>query len=131
AFMPGYLDEALDTPLTVKIPEGFAFYALYPEQYCLAALHWLADHKTASPRRAAVVGIRSIGTTLSAVVSAALGAAGWEVQRLTVRPTGHPYSRQAEITREELGEAVWGLVVDEGPGQSGSSMAATAAALAA
>jgi len=124
-------NSVLETPLTVKIPEGFAFYALYPEQYCLAALRWLADHNSASPRRVAVVGIRTIGTTLSAVVSAVLAAAGWEVRRLTVRPSGHPYSRQVEIAREEVGEAAWALVVDEGPGQSGSSMAATAGALAA
>jgi hypothetical protein len=50
---------------------------------------------------------------------------------VTVRPSGHPYSRQVEIAGDELGEAEWGLIVDEGPGQSGSSMASAAAALAA
>src|SRR4051812_4377905 len=28
------------TCLTVKTPEGFAFYALYPEQYCTSAARW-------------------------------------------------------------------------------------------
>jgi hypothetical protein len=118
--------------VTVKLPEGFAFYALYPEQYCLASLRWLSDDTAPGP--VVVVGIRSIGTTLSAVVTAALRAAGRDAYRLTVRPSGHPFTRQVEITvptPPELGgpEGAWGLVVDEGPGLSGSSMAAAGAAL--
>ncbi len=114
----------------MKLPEGFAFYALYPEQYVAAALRWMADHRAAS-RRVVVVGIRSIGTTLLAVVAAALRAGGWEAHRRTVRPSGHPFARQADIRAEALEGATWGLVVDEGPGLSGSSLAAAAEALAA
>lgn len=116
--------------LTVKLPEGYAFYALYPEQYCLSAARWLHDHPASPPGRAVVIGIRSIGTSLSAVVQARLAAAGWEVHRLTARPTGHPFSRRVEISPEALRGARWALVVDEGPGLSGSSMAAVAEALA-
>jgi hypothetical protein len=115
--------------LPVKVPEGFAFYALYPEQFALSALRWLDDCRGERDRRAVVVGIRSIGTTLSAVVATVITAAGWQVQRFTVRPSGHPFSRQVEIDPRKLGESAWGLVVDEGPGHSGSSFAATADAL--
>jgi hypothetical protein len=124
------IDEAPgDPPITVKIPEGFAFYALYPEQYCAAAERWLADHAAAPDRRAVVVGIRSIGTSLAAVVAATLAAHGWTVHPLTVRPTGHPFARRVALTPRQLRHAAWGLVVDEGPGLSGSSMAAVGAAL--
>lgn len=115
--------------VTVKLPEGFAFYALFPEQYADAARRWLADHTGTSSRRAIVVGVRSIGTTLSALVTAVLAAGGWEARRLTVRPSGHPFQREVELGPGELGGAEWGLVVDEGPGLSGSSMAAAAEAL--
>jgi hypothetical protein len=115
--------------LTVKVPEGFAFYALYPEQYAVSALRWHADRQGEGTRRVAVVGIRSIGTTLSAVVAEVLKAAGWQVSRQTVRPSGHPFSREVAIEPGTLGEPAWGLVVDEGPGLSGSSLAATAEAL--
>ncbi|MGX2039324.1 hypothetical protein ACWJKU_04210 [Methylocaldum sp. MU1018] len=118
-----------DLTVRVKVPEGFAFYALYPEQYAEAARRWLRDHASSGSKRAAVVGIRSIGTGLSAVVARVLAEAGWRVRRLTVRPTGHPYARRAECPSEAVRGAVFGLVVDEGPGLSGSSMAAAAQAL--
>jgi hypothetical protein len=118
-----------EQPLTVKIPEGFALYGLYPEQYIVSALRWLTDHADVSPRRVVVVGVRSIGTTLAAVVSAVLAAGGWQVGSLTVRPGGHPFAREVEISSEQIGGATWGLVVDEGPGMSGSSMVAVAEAL--
>jgi hypothetical protein len=115
--------------LAVKVPEGFGFYALYPEQYAVSTLRWHADRQGEGTRRVAVVGIRSIGTTLSAVVAEVLKAAGWQVSRQTVRPSGHPFSREVAIEPGTLGEPAWGLVVDEGPGLSGSSLAATAEAL--
>jgi hypothetical protein len=121
--------ELPDLPLAVKLPEGFSFHALYPEQYLLAAGRWLADHSAQHPRQATVVGIRSIGTSLAAVVAAVLRAGGWDVQSLTVRPSGHPYARQVDLGAFTLNPASLGLVVDEGPGISGSSMAATAEAL--
>jgi hypothetical protein len=115
-------------PLTIKVPEGFEFYCLFPEQYRLAAAAWLRTHAP-SPRDAAlIIGIRGIGTTLSAVVAAELRSNGWRCERVTVRPTGHPFHRS--VTFEGLNDhASFALVVDEGPGISGSSMAAVAAAL--
>ncbi|HEX8598577.1 MAG TPA: hypothetical protein VF952_08690 [Chloroflexia bacterium] len=118
-----------DVRVTVKILEGFAFYTLYPEQYCAAALRWLADHAISESKRVVVVGIRSIGTTLAAVVAATLRAHGWDVRSLTVRPTGHPFQRETYISPEQVTGAEWGLVVDEGPGLSGSSMSAVGQAL--
>lgn len=118
-----------DVILTVKRPEGFAFYALYPEQYCMAALQWAADHPYCGEEQVVVVGVRSIGTTLSAVVAATLKAAGRLAHRLTMRPSGQPFAREAAVSTEELRGAKWGLVVDEGPGLSGSSMAAVGGAL--
>jgi hypothetical protein len=123
------LAPAVEIRITVKIPEGFAFYALYPEQYSAAAQRWLADHAAAKDRQAVVVGIRSIGTSLAAVVAATLAAQGWTVHSLSVRPTGHPFARRATVPPRQLRGAAWGLVVDEGPGLSGSSMAAVGAAL--
>jgi hypothetical protein len=85
----------------------------------------------------AVVGLRSIGTTLSAVTSAAARKRGLRASRITVRPHGHPYNRETGFTREQLawiaekqraGAAFF--VVDEGPGLSGSSFISVAEALA-
>lgn len=123
-----------DAHVTLKVPEGFAFYALFPDGYCAAARRWLDDHATSLSRRALVVGVRSIGTTLSAVVAATLAAGGWHVRRATVRPAGHPFDRKVAVPRKlaaPLHPEDWGLVVDEGPGLSGSSMASVAGALVA
>ena len=40
------LQSACDAELTVKVPEGFEFYGLYPEQYCASALRWAAEHSS-------------------------------------------------------------------------------------
>lgn len=122
---------ARDVSLTVKIPEGFEFYALYPEQYILSTWEWLRRHQDSSDREALVIGIRSIGTTLSAVVSATLGASGWRAERLTVRPHGDPFARRVDFNGQlpEDRSSSRVLIVDEGPGLSGSSMAATGEAL--
>jgi hypothetical protein len=126
------IDLPPDLTVRVKVPEGFAFYTLYPEHYAKAAAWWVKDHAAAASRRAVVVGVRSIGTSLSAVVARVLAQAGWTVRRLTVRPMGHPYDRRVELPHETANtvkKTDFGLVVDEGPGQSGSSMAAAAGAL--
>lgn len=100
--------------------EGYAFYALYPESYIEAALRSGLD------RQSSVIGIRSIGTTLGAVVAAALEAA----PPLTVRPTGHPFDRRiahagsASSATLLAGRPPAYVVVDEGPGLSGSSFGA-------
>ena len=38
------LHDAPDLTLAIKLPEGFSIYALYPEQYLVAAAQWLAEH---------------------------------------------------------------------------------------
>ncbi len=115
--------------LTLKTPEGYAFYALYPEQYGASALRWAAEHAGETISKVRVIGIRSIGTSLAAVVRAALHLAGWNATWQTVRPTGHPYERQAKLDISDIQPDEWALIVDEGPGQSGSSMASVAQAL--
>src|SRR6185312_12477035 len=71
------------------------------------------------------------GATLSAIVAAALRRRGLTVSRTTVRPVGHPFDREVRLApsqaawvraQREIG-AVF-LVVDEGPGLSGSSLLA-------
>jgi hypothetical protein len=125
--------EALELPtrLFISPPEGFAYYALHP-----AAFAETAATMVKPGTRYAVVGIRSIGTTLSAVVTAALKQRGAFAERITVRPTGHPYSRVTALTRSEtewvhthLALDAEFLVVDEGPGLSGSSFLSVGEAL--
>ncbi len=112
--------------LAARIPEGYAHYGLYPEMYVKAAEDFLRDN---SPARAVVIGIRSIGTSLSAAVSAVLQEAGCEVWSFTIRPRGHPFNREV-IASEELKRAIGPfmagpfLIADEGPGLSGSSFLA-------
>jgi hypothetical protein len=113
--------------LTLRDPEGYAFYALYPELYveAAAALH---------ERDVMVIGIRSIGTSLAPLVAAALDT---PLAPVTVRPVGHPFARALRIG-EQL-ESVLLLnaaqrtyaIVDEGPGLSGSSFEAVASFLCA
>lgn len=117
--------------LSVSIPEGFAFYALHPLAYSDVLQEF-----SVLPARALVIGIRSIGTTLSAVTAAALRARGVHATRMTVRPTGHPYNRVTRFSQEELvriKRAIAGsgmfFIVDEGPGLSGSSFLSVAEAL--
>ncbi|HEV8128779.1 MAG TPA: hypothetical protein VGQ14_03900, partial [Candidatus Eisenbacteria bacterium] len=111
---------------SVTVPKGFAFYALFPESYRLAARRWAADHVDAARRDVLVVGIRSIGTTLSAVVAQAIREQRFAVRRRTVRLEGEPFERRLD---EQLPKAAFGIVVDEGPGLSGSSMLAVADAM--
>lgn len=54
--------------LSIREPEGYAFYALYPESYLEAAAG------SGLPADTVVIGLRSIGTTLSAIVAASIGA---------------------------------------------------------
>lgn len=89
------LTACTEAVVSVKVPEGFAFYSLLPEQYCLAATKWMNEH-AAGHRPVLLVGVRSIGTTLSAVVRATLLQHRWKAGRITVRPFGDPFS--AEVT---------------------------------
>jgi hypothetical protein len=114
----------LPESLTITTPEGFAYYALDPLRYA-EAIH------ESGVERAFVVGIRSIGTVLSAVSAAAL-----HCERITVRPTGHPYDRelrfraeQSAVIRRQVERGARFFIADEGPGLSGSSFLATAEAI--
>jgi hypothetical protein len=121
--------------VTMKTPEGYAWYALHPAAYAAAARRF-ADQNPEGP--VTVVGLRSVGTSLAAVAAAALERAGRVVFSMTLRPRGHPFDRRPvlgpELERRLLRQAENGasfLVVDEGPGLSGSSLTGTAQALAA
>ena len=111
----------LPPAITVRQPEGYAFYALYPEAYLAAASALPRD------RPIRVIGLRSIGTGLAALVAEAVGAP----PPVTVRPFGHPFSRRialgSDTERDLLTEPNAAFaVVDEGPGLSGSSFGAVA-----
>jgi hypothetical protein len=113
---PSQLPERVE----LRLPEGYAFYCVYPEAYIVAARR-LALRGT--PR---IIGLRSIGTSLAAVVAAALDA---EVP-VTLRPFGDPFARtiapSPQLERQLLSGNPHFIIVDEGPGQSGSSFGAVA-----
>src|SRR5215210_826502 len=121
----------LPSAVTLTVPEGFAYYAVYPEAYLEAARRC---HPTLGTGSAFCVGLRSIGASLSSAVAAALEELGRPVRSLTLRPRGHPFSRRPvlEPALEQLiaqnSEARF-LLIDEGPGISGSSLAGTAEVL--
>ncbi len=115
-------------PVSICIPEGYAYYGLFPETYVSSARKFF-DAKL--PAEVAVIGIRSIGASLAAVVAAALEQCGCRVYSWTVRPHGHPFDRKLNVGLDI--EKAWRalshahfVIVDEGPGLSGSSFAAVA-----
>jgi hypothetical protein len=109
----------LSDEIRAKAAEGYAHYALYPEAAFEAAARcaW-----TAPPR---VLGLRSIGTGLAAMVAVGTRA---RLQPLTLRPVGPPFARQLRLSgrlrSEILSSRTPFAVVDEGPGLSGSSFGA-------
>jgi len=125
----------LPDTVPVRVSEGFAYYALFPETYAASARRfWNASH----PPRATVIGIRSIGTSLSAIVVEVLRARGCETWSCTVRPQGHPFERRLALAddveaawRAEAARGAVFAVVDEGPGLSGSSFSSVAHAIGA
>jgi len=104
----------------VKTPEGHAYYAVYPEAYLKAA----GETPWESPPF--VIGVRSIGTGLAALVAAVTNAAGVA----TLRPMGHAFRREVQVgeaLRAKLARHAGPFaIVDEGPGLSGSSFGAVA-----
>jgi hypothetical protein len=111
---------AADLPgaIRTKQAEGYAFYALYPEAFVEAA-------SGLEGGRWRVIGIRSIGVGLAAMVAAALG----DQAPMTVRPVAHPFQRQLAVSPSLAAEIAGEggarfAVVDEGPGLSGSSFGA-------
>lgn len=116
---------ALPLPDLIRMrrAEGYAFYSLYPEAYLEAAAR-LPPRFSDAPT---VIGLRSIGTGLAALASVALKSC----PPITLRPVGHPFQRELRISdrlRARLlsdPEASY-VIVDEGPGLSGSSFGAVA-----
>lgn len=103
--------------ITCKTAEGHAYYAVYPEAYFEVAAN------TAWPHPPTVVGVRSIGAGLAAMVAAGSGAGA----PITVRPVGAPFSRRLTLSASLTAEFRAGrfyAVADEGPGLSGSSFGA-------
>ncbi len=117
--------------LTIATPEGFAYYELHPLDYADLVARLQLDTPSGF-----VVGIRSIGTTLSAMAAAKLRSLGIPADRTTVRPTGHPYDRRCAfnaaqrqmIARANSDNTAY-LICDEGPGRSGSTFLSVAEAL--
>jgi hypothetical protein len=124
-------EETLPASIEVSVPEGYAHYGLFPESYIVAAER---AAKSLGIGRAVCIGIRSIGTSLSAAVAATLEELGCEVLSLTLRPRGHPfdrYPRLAPTLESAMRDRAHNLflLVDEGPGLSGSSFMGTARVL--
>jgi hypothetical protein len=128
-----HLAGKIEVPETITIspPEGFTYYALHPSDYAR-----VVDRIASQSGIFAVIGVRSIGSTLSAVAAAALKAKGRRAERITVRPTGHPYARNVQFSAdqerwivEQFSQSADFLVVDEGPGRSGSTFLSVAEAL--
>lgn len=113
----------LDGPgrLRLRRPEGYAHYAVYPEAYIEAA------ERSGLSSRTVVIGLRSIGLSLGALVSAGLQAR----PAFSLRPIGHPFVRRVEVS-DALSRLLLAdpqvdfALVDEGPGLSGSSFGGVA-----
>lgn len=106
-----------------RVFEGLAYSGLFPHLYAQAATDFVLSHK---PKDAVCIGIRSIGTVLSAIVAATLEDCGCETDTYTLRPRGHPYDRAIAVSDDlesRLKARIAGhfVIVDEGPGRSGSS----------
>ena len=120
--------------LLARVPEGYAFYCLYPEMYLASLSRSLASRP---PRRSyTVVGIRSIGTSLATIVAGALLEMGIPAAVETVRPRGHPFDRYIDLSprvQQRLGAAAGSgggfVIVDEGPGLTCSSFLSVCSAL--
>jgi hypothetical protein len=111
---------ALPQEIRVSLPEGYAFYALYPEAYIEAA-------KILARGPLKIIGLRSIGTSLAAAVAAGAG----QDDAVTVRPAGHPFRRELRLSDGLCADLLSGpaadfAIVDEGPGLSGSSFGGVA-----
>ncbi len=118
----------LPEAIMVKVPEGYAFYGLYPEFYYESALKFVRD---VQPSHVVCIGIRSIGTSLSSVLVAALESTGCPATSCTIRPRGDYFDRETHISDELAMEIDANadscfLIADEGPGLSGSSFASVA-----
>jgi len=138
-------------PINCSHCEGFSYYGLHPLDFADLAERIQQELRPV----VAVIGIRTAGATLSAIVRASLqhhhqnyhqthlknhtataGDQVEQVERETVRPEGEPYHR---VTRFSEGQSQWigeklrqnadFVIVDEGPGFSGSTFLSVARAL--
>lgn len=126
----------LPESLSADVPEGFAYSGIYPDVYVDAAQRYAAELQ---PAFVVVIGVRGIGTSLSAVVGAALRRRSIAVRSYTVRPRGAPLALAMDesLTREllrrdeESGVAAGAVyaIVDGGAAEAGSSFAAVSHAL--
>lgn len=123
----------LPQTIVIRVSEGYAYYALFPETYAASAERFWSVTR---PSHVVVIGIRSIGASLSAIVEQSLRTRGCETWSCTVRPRGHPFDRRLALAGDI--EAAWRdraargaifAIVDEGPGLSGSSFASVASAI--
>lgn len=119
----------LPREVVIKPPEGYCHYGLDPVAYHRSAQVY-ARAAGRRARHALVVGVRSIGTSLSAIVAATIGTPS----SITVRPRGASGSRRVAASpalrqriREAVGDGRDVLVVDEGPGVTGETFACVAA----
>jgi hypothetical protein len=126
----GDIEHSMPDLVRTSHPEGFSYYALHPADFADAAA------RSVEVGSVGVIGIRSIGTTLSAMARSALTRRGVSASRITVRPVGHPYDRETALTDSQTAwleqhkqKGSTFLIVDEGPGLSGSSFVSVAEAL--
>ena len=123
---------SLPPQVIASVPEGYAYYGLFPQTYVTAAEQCLRELR---PSEVVVIGIRGIGASLASAVAGCLEEHDCHVRSYTVRPHGHPFDREVGIgdhLRAEWGDAQSAVfaVVDEGPGLSGSSFASVTKLLA-
>jgi hypothetical protein len=122
------LDWKSPREVRAKTAEGFAHFAVYPEQYIAAARRFAGQ---IAPGSLLCIGLRSIGSILAHVVAAALRRQQIPAMARSLRPRGDPFQRRLEVSAR-LRSAIVGAqvthfaIVDEGPGLSGSSIAAAA-----
>lgn len=108
--------------LLTRIPEGFAFYDLYPEFMIAPTRNLPMGDNTY------VIGLRSIGTALAAMVASVVRTSNCA----SVRPIGDPFDRALSVNTDwiaKIRDADCVAITDEGPGLSGSSFAAAGRAV--
>jgi hypothetical protein len=120
--------QSLPEKVEVNVPEGYAYYGLFPQTFIAAAEQFAAD---TNHKNAVCIGIRSIGTSLSGAVAGTLENLNLNVCSFTLRPRGHPFQRTVnldEVLKRLItkNNKVAFLIVDEGPGLSGSSLTCVA-----